>query len=130
MAIAQSIPAGAAEGLTWVTKKAPSFSGPIVGDGRGNLYEFSLGTGNALIAFRYSASTNTWSRRASDPQYGSGGVYFSYITGESATLMTDGRIIVFGGDDANNIDLPSVAAYNPTTNTWQNLAPLPGGGDV
>ena len=128
MAIAQSIPAGAAEGLTWVTKKAPSFSGPIVGDGRGNLYEFSLGNGTALIAFRYSASTNTWSRRASDPQYGSGGVYFSYITGESATLMTDGRIIVFGGDDANNIDLPSVAAYNPTTNTWQNLAPLPGGG--
>ena len=123
MAIAQSIPAGAAQGLTWVIKQAPPYSGPMVGDGHGNLYAFAFGNGSALMAFKYSASTNKWSRRASDPEYGSG--YLPNISGESATLTTDGRIIVFGGDDANNTDLSSVAAYNPTTNTWQNLAPLP-----
>lgn len=43
----------------------------------------------------------------------------------AATAVVDGMIIVAGGDEAVGDFLDNVIAYNPTTNSWTELTPLP-----
>jgi hypothetical protein len=45
----------------------------------------------------------------------------------SATLLNDGRVLVAGGEDYNNNTTPTDSAqiYDPATNSWSDVAPLP-----
>ena len=44
---------------------------------------------------------------------------------ETAVVALNGEIVVIGGFDENGTIGTDVEAYNPTTNTWRSLAPLP-----
>ena len=123
LVLGQVMATQAATRLHWVTRTAPPAAGPLVGDGHGDLFTFGLDTaGTGLTAYEYNPTSNAWRTRASYLYDASDA---GLIIGESATLAQDGRIIVFGGDDANNQDISTVAAFNPAHNTWQGLAPLP-----
>lgn len=65
----------------------------------------------------YDPLTNTWLKRANAP--------LAKSHDESATFVSDGRIIMAGGQTDNYHATNQVAAYNPVTNTWATLAPLP-----
>jgi N-acetylneuraminic acid mutarotase len=45
--------------------------------------------------------------------------------GQTATLLTDGSVLVAGGTDANGTVLASAERYYPATNTWTALPPMP-----
>ena len=63
--------------------------------------------------FRYNPATNRWATKQSAPHYhtnGAGGVI-------------DGKLYVAGGGGGAALD-----RYNPTTDTWTTLAPLPKAG--
>jgi hypothetical protein len=55
----------------------------------------------------YNPLTNTWSRIAPG---------LSGRTGHSATLLSDGRVLVVGGQ--GDVPEPSVKLYDPTHNSW------------
>jgi N-acetylneuraminic acid mutarotase len=65
----------------------------------------------------YDPATNTWTRLANLPKP------LGHISG--ATFAMDGRIVVMGGETANNAVVADVYAYTPDTNHWTALAPLP-----
>lgn len=60
---------------------------------------------------------NSWTEVASMPEP------HSHIG--AATIVVDGMIIVAGGDEAVGDFLDNVVAYDPTTNSWTELTPLP-----
>lgn len=65
--------------------------------------------------FRYNPATNFWATKKSAPhvhQIGAGGVI-------------NGKFYVAGGRDEASLD-----AYDPATDTWKTLAPLPVGGEA
>ncbi len=74
------------------------------------------------------ASPDTWSTVAALPQK------LSHISG--STFTVGGRILVVGGESAHGVAVATVYAYDPATNAWSSLTPLPGsrysgvGGDV
>lgn len=43
----------------------------------------------------------------------------------SSTFVMDGRIIVIGGEVAHGSSVADVTAYNPASNSWRSLTPLP-----
>jgi trimeric autotransporter adhesin len=73
----------------------------------------SLGGGDyrALAdAFLYDPTSDAWSAAAPmlGPRYS-----------QTATLLTSGRVLVVGGDDATGFfNLPTAELYDPSTNTW------------
>jgi hypothetical protein len=48
----------------------------------------------------------------------------SHIT--NATIVRDGKILVLGGQTHGRDKVNLVSEYDPTTNTWTSLTPLPG----
>ena len=42
-------------------------------------------------------------------------------------MVYHGHIIVMGGEGPGRVALRNVEAYDPATNTWTSLAPLPSG---
>lgn len=50
-------------------------------------------------------------------------MFGGYIAG--ATFVMGDRIIVMGGIAASGCHVSDVTAYNPGTNSWQALIPLP-----
>ncbi|MBC8160025.1 MAG: hypothetical protein H7Z42_02310 [Roseiflexaceae bacterium] len=68
---------------------------------------------------RYDPATNVWTELASLA------IPRNHIT--NSTVVYGGRVIVFGGQrqGRNNDALDNVSAYDPQTNTWAELTPLP-----
>lgn len=60
---------------------------------------------------------NTWTEVASLPRGR------SHISG--STFVMDNRIIVIGGEIAHQRSVPDVTAYDPLSNSWRALTPLP-----
>ncbi len=65
----------------------------------------------------WSPETSTWRKVESLPEGR------SHIGG--ATFVMDGRIIIVGGEVAHTRPVRSVMAYNPVSNAWKALTPLP-----
>lgn len=65
----------------------------------------------------YDPVSNSWSQAASmtKPTNHAG----------SSTFVKDGRIIVLGGQMNHNQSIRDVVSYNPATNSWSALTPLP-----
>src|SRR5262245_15746402 len=72
----------------------------------------------ALFAASAHAQVNTW-------------VYVKHLNhgryGAAAATGNDGRIYVFGGTGTGGVDdwLDSTEAYDPSTDTWTDEAPMP-----
>jgi N-acetylneuraminic acid mutarotase len=66
---------------------------------------------------RYDPATDTWTKVASlaKPTNHAG----------SSTVVRDGRIIVMGGQMNHNQSIRDVVSYNPNTDSWSALTPLP-----
>ncbi|MES1026714.1 kelch repeat-containing protein, partial [Gloeocapsa sp. BRSZ] len=65
----------------------------------------------------YHPETNTWKSAKSLPQA------LSHIS--ASTFVMDGKIIVAGGMLANGTDISEVKAYDPLSNSWSTLSPIP-----
>jgi N-acetylneuraminic acid mutarotase len=63
------------------------------------------------------ANPGVWTTVASLPQAR------SHIA--AATFVMNGRIIVLGGETTYLHSVTTCSAYDPTTNTWTDLSPLP-----
>ena len=75
----------------------------------------SGGNSNALkSAELYNPAAGTWSVTGSIHQGRSG----LNGAGASATLLSDGQVLIAGGEDANFNLLSSAELYNPVTGTW------------
>lgn len=74
-------------------------------------------TGAQVTVYRWNPATDTWTTVASLPRAR------SHIAG--ATFVMDDRIIVIGGIAASGRHVSDVTAYNPRSNSWQALTPLP-----
>jgi N-acetylneuraminic acid mutarotase len=70
--------------------------------------------------WRYDPTTNKWTTMASLPDQPR-----SHIA--AATFVYNGEIITEGGEGPGRVALNYVQEYDPATNTWSNLTPLPGG---
>jgi N-acetylneuraminic acid mutarotase len=66
---------------------------------------------------RWEPATNTWSAVARLPRARSHTA--------AATFVMDNRIIVAGGIDTNGASVRDVTIYNPFSNKWTELTPLP-----
>jgi N-acetylneuraminic acid mutarotase len=70
--------------------------------------------------YRYNPVTNTWATRPLAPHFhknGAGGVI-------------DGKFYVAGGELLNAPPVTALDVYDPVTNKWSTLAPMPTGGPV
>jgi N-acetylneuraminic acid mutarotase len=65
----------------------------------------------------YDPATNAWTTKTQIPKP------VSHVT--SATFVMGGRILVMGGESAHNAQVRDVFAYNPATDGWTPLTPLP-----
>lgn len=74
-------------------------------------------TGAQGTVYRWNPATDTWTTVASLPRAR------SHIAG--ATFIMGDRIIVMGGIAATGRNVSDVTAYNPGSNSWQALTPLP-----
>lgn len=68
--------------------------------------------------FRYDPGTNTWTSRRQAPHYHRGG----------AAAVLGGKLYVAGGLGPNFAGVADLDVYDPATNTWRTLAPLPTAG--
>ena len=66
----------------------------------------------------YDPATDTWKALANLP------LAKSHL--EGSTFLSNGLIVMAGGQVDNFTPTGNVEAYNPATNTWSTLAPLPG----
>lgn len=74
------------------------------------------GTDAARVAFDAPPATQGWSQRA---DVGGGPIQ------ETAVVAHDGKIYVIGGFDENVAIVASVRVYDPGTDSWSEVAPLP-----
>ena len=68
--------------------------------------------------YRYDPATNTVVARRAAPHF--------HRRGAAAVL--DGKLYVTGGLGASGEGISALDVYDPATNTWSTLAPVPGGG--
>lgn len=72
---------------------------------------------------RYNPNTNTWEKMADLP-VPAGTTGRGHIT--SSVVVVNNKIIVLGGETVHNSKVTNmVSMYNPASNTWSNLTPLP-----
>ncbi|RAU82424.1 malectin domain-containing carbohydrate-binding protein [Pontibacter arcticus] len=95
----------------------------------GKIYYIGGQTGHdsKLVAQKYvhsyNPSTNTWTRVADLP-VPSGATGRGHIS--SAVVVYNNRILVLAGETVFNAGYTNmVSAYSPSTNTWENLTPMP-----
>src|SRR5690349_16374582 len=67
--------------------------------------------------FRYNPATDSWGTRRLSPHF--------HIDGAGAAIS--GKFYVVGGTDSTQHAVTQLDAYDPATDHWQTLAPLPGG---
>lgn len=87
----------------------------------GGQHDRQEATSNQAQVDVYDPATNTWSRAADLPQ-GRGHI-------NSSVFAVNGRMMVIGGTvngGSNGLASNAVLLYNPATNTWTNLTPIPG----
>lgn len=98
----------------WTTLATPP--GPDEHKGRGGAMGGKLYIRRGNLIDVYTPSTNTWATKTStgDPGQGSAG----------AAAM-DGKLYLFGSGESN-----TSRVYDPTTNQWSDVAPMPGGRHV
>lgn len=65
----------------------------------------------------YDPATDRWTVRASAP--------LAKSHDESATFVSDGKIVMAGGQTDGYKATSQVASYDPVANTWSTLTPLP-----
>ena len=68
--------------------------------------------------YRYDPAANAWRTRRQAPHFHRQG----------AAAVIDGKLYVAGGVGANGSPVRDLDVYDPGTNTWRTLAPLPTGG--
>ncbi len=69
--------------------------------------------------FRYSPATNSWDARQAAP----------HVHRKGAAGVIDGKLYVAGGlANFGNRAVADLDVYDPATNTWKTLAPMPRGG--
>jgi N-acetylneuraminic acid mutarotase len=68
---------------------------------------------------RYDPATDSWTRLADLP-IAPGLNHISH-----STIALDGRILIFGGQTTHDTAVNTVFAYDPATNAWSQLNPLP-----
>ena len=68
--------------------------------------------------YRYDPVTNSWVTRRSAPNFHRRG----------AAVVLNGKLYVAGGVAGFNTPVAALDVYDPTTNTWRTLAPMPKGG--
>jgi hypothetical protein len=68
--------------------------------------------------YRYDPVTNTWVARRQAPNFHRSG----------AAVVIDGKLYVAGGTAGFDTPVAALDVYDPTTNTWRTLAPMPTGG--
>ena len=110
---------------TWVSRAFPSGGlGAVTSDGQGHLVGFaSDADGTGLQAYEYFPGTNSWTADASIPW---GGTYEAgYFSGEAATMLSKGHIIVMGGTDYFCQAVNTVAEFNVASDTWTVLPSMP-----
>lgn len=84
-------------------------------------HDSNLSTQNDV--HRYDPATNAWTQMADLPTP-SGTNGRSHIS--SAAMVVDNRIFVLAGETVHNSGRTNlVSAYDPATNTWQNLTSMP-----
>lgn len=69
--------------------------------------------------YRYDPSTNTWAARRKSPREHTGG----------AGGVINGKFYVVGRFSTSTQSRADLDVYDPRTNTWKTLAPMPAGGD-
>jgi N-acetylneuraminic acid mutarotase len=87
-------------------------------DGRLYILGFHAGMGQRMAdgqVFAYDPSLDEWSEGAAQP--------IGTERGASCVTTFEGKAYVFGG--TNDIALPDASTYDPETNEWQVLPPLP-----
>jgi N-acetylneuraminic acid mutarotase len=78
------------------------------------------GTNDAVpvaTLYAYSPAKNVWARGADMPKARS--------HNSGAAFVYGGRMVVAGGETFNGLSLADVIAYDPTTNRWLTMPPLP-----
>jgi N-acetylneuraminic acid mutarotase len=86
----------------------------------GGLHVMNEETGQDDEVDAYDPATDTWTQVASLP------MPWSHF--HTATMVVDGKIVIVGGQTNGPDDgtyEPSIAEYDPATDQWQMLAPLP-----
>jgi len=73
--------------------------------------------GNQKTLFIYDPATNTWANGADMPQVRS---HTSF-----SGVVVNGKLLIIGGITANDVALANVDQYDPLTNAWTSLTPLP-----
>jgi hypothetical protein len=68
--------------------------------------------------YRYDPVTNSWVTRRAAPNFHRRG----------AAAVIDGKLYVAGGIAGFDTPVAALDVYDPTTNTWRTLAPMPKGG--
>jgi hypothetical protein len=68
--------------------------------------------------YRYDPLANAWTARRAAPHFHRKG----------AAAVIDGKLYVAGGVDASGRGMSDLDVYDPATNAWRTLAPLPVGG--
>ncbi|MBA3345424.1 MAG: hypothetical protein H0T44_09025 [Gemmatimonadales bacterium] len=68
--------------------------------------------------YRYDPATNTWVTRRRSPHYHRKG----------AAAVVDGKLYVAGGLGEQGSEVTDLDVYDPSTNSWRSLAPIPAGG--
>lgn len=77
-------------------------------------------TNNDASVDAYDPVTNTWTAVASLP--------FVWSHFNDSTISVDGKIVIVGGQTNGGYDgtyLPNIEEYDPSTNAWTALTPLP-----
>lgn len=92
----------------------------ILSDGRvmvtGGVIAEGMGVRTLPMAEIYDATTNAWTATAGLAQA---------RTAHSATLLSDGRVLVVGGNTSGGIPISTAEMYDPSAGTWSFAAAAP-----
>ena len=112
---------------TQVASMPTAHAGPAAVGKDGTIYEISgegESTGPTSEVDAYNPTTNSWTQVASLPTTIYGITDFTGRNQLAAARGADGTIYAIGGQSSNGVT-SEVDAYNPTTNTWTQVASLP-----
>ena len=92
----------------------------ILSDGRVMVVAGAMSEGMGILVLQtaeiYDPSTKVWTATAELAQA---------RTGHSSTVLSDGKVLVVGGNTAGGTPISTVEMYDPTTGTWSFAAATP-----